>query len=241
MQGGARHDMLAIVMTAREGWPGAGPVMLATAKTCLVVALLVGSAAAQRREEGFDATERRRLIEGELVTRPAMSRRGQLRLIGGSAWQVVDRPVAVTWRALCDAENWHRMLPATEDASVVAHRPGQRTVRLRHSAGFLHASYHLQLTYDHGQREISFRLDQQRRNDLRAAWGFLSVRPFEDESGRSLIGWGVMADVGGGMLGGVLRGQVHEWMLRVPETIRTYLHGSGGRRYGADDRRSSRR
>jgi hypothetical protein len=40
-----------------------------------------------------------------------------------------------------------------------------------------------------------------------------------------------MADVGGGMIGGVMRGQVHEWMLRVPETIRTYLHGSGRHRY----------
>jgi hypothetical protein len=123
------------------------------------------------------------------------------------------------------------MLPATEDARIVAHRPGERTVRLRHAVGFVDASYHLRLTYDHGRHDISFRLDQQRPNDLRAAWGFLNVRPYEDEAGRSLISWGVMADVGGGMIGGMMRGQVHEWMLRVPETIRTYLHGSGGRRY----------
>ncbi|HJL18326.1 MAG TPA: SRPBCC family protein [Sandaracinaceae bacterium LLY-WYZ-13_1] len=217
-------------MAARARWlPGGAGVLALAAAVALTVA---GNATAQQsRDEGFDAAERRRLADGELVTRRSSRRRGQLRLIGGNAWQVVDQPVSVTWRALCDAANWHRMLPATESARIVAHRPGQRTVEIRHSVGFVTAAYHLRLVYDHDRRDISFRLDQQRDNDLRAAWGFLNVRPFDDDPNRSLVSWGVMADVGGGMIGGMMRGEVHEWMLRVPETIRTYLHGSGGRRY----------
>lgn len=228
MRGGPDRDMLGRIMTARARWPsGSGALWLVAA-----AALMVGSASAQQAEgEGFDADERQRLVDGELVVRPVTRRRGQLSLIGGTAWQVVDQPADLTWRAICDAGHWERMLPATEEARVVAHRPGQRTVQISHAMGFVRTRYHLRLSYDHDRRDISFRLDQQRPNDLRAAWGFLSVRPFDDDPNRSLLSWGVMADVGGGMVGGLMRGQVHEWMLRVPETIRTYLHGSGARHY----------
>ncbi len=181
--------------------------------------------------DGFSAAERRQLEAGELVARRVSRHRGQRQLIGGSAWQVVDQPAEVTWRALTDSARYSRMLPATEEARVVAHSPGSRVVRIRHAVGFVRASYHLRMTYDHDRRDIAFRLDRQRPNDLRAAWGFLNVTPFEDEDERSLISYGVMADVGGGVLGGLVRGELHDWLLRVPETVRAYLHGSGRDRY----------
>lgn len=204
-----------------------------------VAALLGGAAAvpswsvAQQADEGFSAEERRRLASGELVTRPVERQRGQRRLIGGSSWQVVNQPPEVTWRALCDTDAYPHMLPSTRSVDVVAHRPGQRTVRIRHEVGFVSARYHLRMDFDHERRDVSFRLDAQRPNDLRAAWGFLAVSAYEDDPDRSLVSYGVMADPGGGMLGGVIRPQIHEWILRVPQTIRTYLNGSGGRRYGA--------
>lgn len=193
------------------------------------VLLLVGSASAQqvpsqgRESGGFSADERARLEAGELVTRRVARRRGQLQLIGGNAWQVVDRPVDTTWRTLCDESAYGRMLPAIEEAHVVSHAPGERVVAFRHAVGFVNARYSLRMRYDHERHDISFTLDQQRPSDLRAAWGFLSVAPFEDDEGRSLVSWGVMADPGGGVLGGMVRGQIHDSMLRVPETIRQYM------------------
>lgn len=199
--------------------------------SCLLGLALVSApvTAQQAQGEGFTADERRRLMAGELVTRRQSQRRGQLHLIGGNAWQVVDQPVDVAWRALADADSYQRMLPATERATVISHNPGERVVRFRHAVGFMHASYHMRMRYDHERRDISFSLDTQRPNDLRAGWGFLGVSTFEDDPSRSLISWGVMADVGGGMIGGMLRGEVHEWLLRVPETIGTYLDDSGHR------------
>ena len=193
------------------------------------VLLLVGSASAQqvprqgREGEGFSAAERARLEAGELVTRRVARRRGQLRLIGGNAWQVVDRPVDTTWRTLCDEASYGNILPAIDEAHVVSHAPGERVVTFRHAVGFVSARYSLRMRYDHERHDISFSLDQQRPSDLRAAWGFLGVTPFEDDDSRSLVSWGVMADPGGGMLGGMVRGQIHDWMLRVPETIRQYM------------------
>ncbi len=203
---------------------GSGAVALG-----LTLALAVLPVAAQER--GFTAEELSRLEHGRLVARPVSRRRGSLRLIGGSSWQVVNQPVDVTWRALCDARSYRRMLPGADHAEVVAHSSGQRVVRVSHAAGFVHASYHLRMTYDQARRDIAFQLDDQRPNDLRAAWGFISVGPFQDDSDKTLVSYGVMADVGGGVLGGILRGQIHEWMLRVPTTIREYLRGPAHNRY----------
>lgn len=195
---------------------------------CIV--LLAGVARAQETD-GFTADERQRLDRGELVVRPVTRRRGSLRLIGGSSWQVVERSVSETWRALCDPRSYRSMLPAAQEARVVAHRPGERVVRVTHAAGFVSASYHLRMQYDHDRHDIAFRLDEGRPNDLRAAWGFIAVGPYRDDPERALVSYGVMADVGGGVLGGIMRGAIHDWMLRVPSTIRGYLHGAARYRY----------
>ena len=62
-----------------------------------------------QQAEGFSADERQRLADGRLVVRRSQRRRGQLRLIGGNSWQVVDQPVEVTWRAMCDEASYRRM------------------------------------------------------------------------------------------------------------------------------------
>lgn len=209
--------------------------MTARALAAVTTALLVSSAFAQQTpdaaSEAFSADELRRLDAGQLVTRRTSRRRGQLSLIGGSSWQVVEQPADVTWRALQDRTAYTRMLPATEDAQVVSQHGDESVMRIRHAVGFVNAQYYLRMTFDDERRDIAFRLDRQRPHDVRAAWGFIQVRPYEDSDRRSLVSYGVMLDPGGGMLGGVLRGQIHEWVLRVPSTIRGYLHGSGAHRY----------
>lgn len=184
-------------------------------------------------DDGFSAEERQRLANGELVTRRTTRRRGQLRLIGGSAFQVVERPVEDTWRALHDHGAYDRMLPSTEEARLVVRREDQRVMRIRHRVGFVSAQYHLHLAFDEARRDVAFRLDRQRPSDLRAAWGFIRVQPYEDAADRTLVSYGAMVDPGGGVLGGVLRGQIHDWVLRVPATIRAYLQGDGANLYSA--------
>ncbi|MCZ7681026.1 MAG: penicillin-insensitive murein endopeptidase [Sandaracinaceae bacterium] len=63
--------------------------LVAASLACLALVL---PALAQQTERGFSADERRRLEEGELVARPVARRRGALRSIGGSSWQVIDQP-----------------------------------------------------------------------------------------------------------------------------------------------------
>jgi len=78
---------------------------------------------------------------------------------------------------------------------------------------------------------MRFRLDDSRVNDIRAAWGYVRIEPWED--GRTLFAWGVMADFGDDLLTGIVRPVVRRWMLRVPTTFRDYLEGWGSRNYAS--------
>lgn len=178
----------------------------------------------------FTAAERRRLDEGRLVVRSATRTRGNLRLIGGASWQVIDAPPEAVWTAIRDTSQYRRMLPQVENARVVAQRGRSRTVRVMHEYGIVGAGYHLVMNFI-GDRDITFTLDPRRDNAIEAAWGFIQVRPYRGN--RTLLAFGVMADVGGGVVSGFLRPTVHEWMLKVPYTMKQYIEGSGRSRYVA--------
>ena len=50
-------------------------------------------------------------------------------------------------------------------------------------------------------------------------------------TGKTLLAYGVMADIGGGFLMGSMRDSVHEWMLRTPWMIKRFVEGSGRKIY----------
>lgn len=58
--------------------------------------------------------------------------------------------------------------------------------------------------------------------------GYIVVQPFQESA--SLITFHVLADVSDGVVASVLRPQIQEWMLRVPETIKRCAEGPGRER-----------
>jgi hypothetical protein len=181
---------------------------------------------------GFAPGERERLSQGELVERRITERRGALQLMGGSSWQVIDAPPAVVWQALLDTPHYHRMLPQVLEAKLVSEREDGRTVYLRQGTTLVQTSYYLDLRVDHEQRDLSFRMDESRENrGIRAAWGFYNARPFGQH--KTLLTYGVMADIGDGIVGAVMRPTVHEWMMKVPWMIKRFVEGSGRYLYKA--------
>jgi len=177
--------------------------------------------------------EMRRLERGRLVARRTSERRGGMLLIGGTSYQVVDLSPERVWRALSDRAGYlRRMLPQTEEVVELRRQGDIRTLRLTHEYGIVSASYAVSFQYDDGAKTIIFRLDESEPHDLRAGWGFIKLRPWGDDGDKTLIAFGMMADVGSGLVSGALRPTLHEWMLKVPWTIKKYLEGSGRRRYG---------
>ena len=196
-----------------------GPFLLVCAVVFSTPAIVRGA------DDQLTVDERKQLERGELVVRPTTERRGRLDLIGGTSWQLIDAKPDVVWEALLDTQYYHRMLPQVREAKLVADHRDVRTVYLTHGFGLLRASYHLKVKLKETDREIWFAMDDTKPHQLEAAWGFYSVRPYR--GGRTLLTYGVMADLGEGVLRSVVKGTVHEWILRVPWMVKRFVEGSG--------------
>jgi hypothetical protein len=179
-------------------------------------------------DAGFTADERERLQRGELIQRPASRDHGGLRLMGGSSWQLIDSPPEVVWQALLDTPRYPRFLPQVAEARLIKEKGGTRRVFVKHG-GLASASYYVSLRVETPLRDIRFRIEESGAVGVRAAWGFYSLRPYGE--GKTLLAFGIMADIGDGLLTAIVRGQVHEWMLKVPWMVKRFVEGSGRHLY----------
>lgn len=197
----------------------------------IVLALLLAHGSVVARDASAELTpeELSRLERGELVVRESSERRGELRLVGGTSYQVVEATPDAVWRALLDTQYYRRMLPELASAQLVRETQNggrtQRIVNMTHGRGPAVASYSLVMQVDAAKRDIAFRMDETRPHDIRAAWGFYTVRPYGQ--GRTLLMFGVLTDPGDGLFKTVLRPTVQEWALRVPWMVKRFVEGSG--------------
>lgn len=189
-------------------------------------AVLAGTGADS--EAAFTADERERLERGELIQRRASREHGGLRLMGGSSWQLIDSAPEVVWQALLDTPRYPRFLPQVAEARLVKQTGDSRRVFVKHG-GLSSASYYVSLRVETPLRDISFRIEESGAVGVRAAWGFYSLRPYGQ--GKTLLAFGIMADIGDGLLTAIIRGQVHEWMLKVPWMVKRFVEGSGRHLY----------
>jgi hypothetical protein len=180
-------------------------------------------------QSGLNDEELRKLGDGELVERRVTREQAGMRLMGGTSWQVIDAPPEVVWQALRDTPYYPRMLPQLIEARLVNADGMSRKLFMRHGSGLAQTSYYLDVHFNLPRHEISFRVDDSRPSGIRAAWGFYSVRPYGH--GRTLLVFGVMADIGDGIATALLRGTVHEWMMKVPFMVKRFVEGSGRHLY----------
>ena len=176
--------------------------------------------------------ERASLDKGALVQRPRVERRGSLDLMGGTSYQVIDAPLKVVWNALLDTDHYHRMMPRVLEAKVVgdgsqvSSDSRERTVFMRQGAGPFERAYYLNVRVYPDRGDITFSVDERRPHNVRAAWGFYTVRPYADGT-KTLLAYGVMADLDVGGIGVFVRDDMHDWLLKVPWTVKRFVEGSG--------------
>ncbi len=197
---------------------------------CLLALLVAAPASVGRAglASGLTADETRRLDAGELITRPASQRKGSLRLFGGTSYQLINASPEVVWKALLDTPHYHRMMPRVLEARLVSRRADERTVFLRQGAkGWVEKRYYLKVKVYADRRDMTFVMDDRRPADLDAVWGFYSVRAYAGE--RTLLTYGVMADLGDGLLVALLGGSLQDWMLKAPWMVKQFVEGRSGR------------
>jgi hypothetical protein len=199
--------------------------VLALSVFLAVLGPLALAAGPARAQAGFTATERDALERGRLVVRSEERAIGEYRLVGGTSWQVIDLPPEDVWRSVHDAQMYQHVLPRAETVEVLASTPVETRVRVRHAAGPIAAEYTLVMQFDERERYMRFHLDRGADNDLREGWGYVHVREYAP--GRSIVVYGVLADLGSGVIAGFVRAEVQEWMLKVPRELRRWVEGPG--------------
>jgi len=213
-------ETLAVSWAMRRSPAMAGPILLGL---LLLGCLLEVPVAEAQSSAPFSASETRRLRRGRLVTRPEERRRGNLLLIGGASFRIVNHPPDVVWAAVRDSRAYHHFLPEVHRVRVVARgsRGRGRVIRVTHKQGPLEASYHLRLDFVGSLQTVQFRIDSERDNDVREGWGYIRVQPYGE--GRSMVTWGILADVGSGLAVGLVRDEIQRWILEVPTLLSNYL------------------
>lgn len=193
----------------------------------LALALMLAMPAASGRASSgaFTREELEKLANGGLVVRSTDKRRDGRRYIGGSSWQVINAPPSVIWQALLDTEHYPRMMPQVNEARLIKKNGTQRIVFVRHKYGLIDTSYYLKIELDKPRGDIRFQIDDKRPHGLRSAYGLYAIRRYK--GGRSLLAYSIKADIGTGLLAMLIEPLVHEWMLKVPWTVKRFVEGSG--------------
>jgi ribosome-associated toxin RatA of RatAB toxin-antitoxin module len=176
--------------------------------------VLLGSGVAHA--EGLSAAETARLMRGEAVSRTQQIDRGRQHYVGGVTYEIVDAAPQDLSALVDDVASWRRFLPRTRDVQRVGEREGDSLVEMTHGSTLLEVAYTLRFHRD--GNELRFWMDRTRRHDIDDAWGFLRAEPMAD--GRTLLTWGIMVDMGPGLLRDLFEPKVQALALAVPERVK---------------------
>jgi hypothetical protein len=190
--------------------------------------LLTALSEAPVRADGLSSDEVDKLGRGETVIRSQTVERGDRRYVGGVTYTVMDDSAADLTGLLGDVRVWQRILPKTRSARVVGAAKHGELVELTNGTAVVQATYTMQLQRD--GRVVRFWLDPARRHDIEDAWGFVRADPMA--RGRTLVTYGVLIDLGPGIVRDLFEDGVRKLALSVPERLRTFVlerNGSGER------------
>jgi hypothetical protein len=112
------------------------------------------------------------------------------------------------------------VLPRTRSARVVGSIGGDQLVELVQGNAVVQAEYTLRVRRAPG--EARFWLEPSRPHGIDDAWGFFRYEPFITPQGeaRVLLSYGVLVDVGSGIVRQLFEERVRAALLSVPELVR---------------------
>ena len=197
--------------------------------------------------QDFTQAEKRKLEAGELVVRRADERQKELKLIGGTSWQLIEAPIGKVWDVLIDMKYYRRILPQVSDVRLIEdrerkperepekkperERERERTFFIKHGNELLSICYYVDIKINSGRKEIRFRMDPREECTVKAGWGFYLLRPHGKD--RTVLVYGIMADIGEGIILALLRDQIHEWMLKVPWMVKRLVESERAKQHAA--------
>jgi hypothetical protein len=180
----------------------------------MAVALALASGAA--RADALSAGEMGQLLRGQTVARTQNLDRAHRRYVGGVTYKILDASTGDLESLLDDVGAWRRFLPKTRDAQRVGGAGEDSLVRITHGSAFVQVGYTLRVHRD--GTVVRFWMDPSRSHDIEDVWGFFRAEPMGD--GRTLVTYGILIDMGAGILRDMFEERVREVALEVPDHVR---------------------
>ncbi len=175
--------------------------------------------------QALSASEQERLARGETVTREQTIDDEDRRFVGGVTYTVVEAGVSELTDLLDDVRSYEHLLPRTKRARLVGQRGLDQLVELRQGNAVFDTSYTIRIRHEPWRREVRFWLDPSRPHDIVDAWGFFRVDPLPDTGSgvRSLVTYGVLVNLGPGIVRELFEERLRAVMLSVPQILRRYV------------------
>jgi hypothetical protein len=184
-----------------------------------------GGGGGAARTDGLTEDEASRLAHGETVMREQTLERGAARYVGGVTYTLIDATPEEMSTLLDEVSTYKRVLPRTKDARLVGQNDGDSFIELHQGNALVDAAYTLRIRKDEAAHEARFWLDPTHPHDIADAWGFFRYEPVVDAAGttRVLLTYGVLVDLGPGLVRDLFEERVRMAMLGVPQLVRGYV------------------
>lgn len=189
--------------------------LLAAAIVAFGVAVATPASAAP-----LTAEESARLGRSETVIREQTIERADRRWVGGVTYTVLNASAAEVAAVFEDVASLSRVLPRTKSAKVVESRGADQFLELVQGNSLMEARYTIRVRRTPG--EARFWLDPSRPHEIDDAWGFFRYEGFIGPTGeeRVLLTYGVLVDVGPGIVRELFEERLRTTLLSVPQLLR---------------------
>jgi hypothetical protein len=181
-------------------------------------ATLVGTSP-QASADALSGGEVERLVHGQTVSRKQDLQRGTHRYVGGVAYTVLDCTPDEVAQVVYDLGVWKRLIPRVRDVRTIANKGNDPRVEVVHGNSFISVKYSMRVRRD--GRMVRFWMDPSMPHDIQDVWGFF--RPEALPDGRTLVAFGILIDLGDGMLRDLFERNVQELALEIPDNVRTVV------------------
>jgi hypothetical protein len=180
--------------------------------------LLCSSAPA--RADALSGAEADRLIHGQTVSRRQETRLGMRRYVGGVTYAIVDWAPDDVTSLLYDLRLWHRFIPKAREVRRLSAAGGDPRVEISHGTPLISVKYSMRVKRE--GRAVRFWMDPTMPHDIEDIWGFFRLAPLPN--GRTLITFGILIDLGDGMLRDLFENLVRELaVVEIPNNVRTVI------------------
>jgi Polyketide cyclase / dehydrase and lipid transport len=174
---------------------------------------------ATAQADDLTTAEAELLRSGHTVSRPQALFRGDRRYVGGVTYTIVSADPREVAALLSQVEAWRRILPNTRSARTVGAAGDDRLVEVTHGSALIQVTYTMRLHRD--EQGVRFWMDAARPHDIEDVWGFFRAEPIAGK--KTLVTYGILIDMGPGLLRDLFEDHVREAALSVPDRVRGLL------------------